>query len=79
MGLRDNLKKGVTPVESSTGGSSFKNTRKIPAVKYTDPEKLSKEEIELLLTLIKNTTFKGDILDLVYTTTVKLQNKYKKL
>ena len=79
MGLRDNLKEGLTPVETSTGASSFKNVRKIPAVKYTDPEKFSKEEIELLLTLIKNTTFKGDILDLVYTTTVKLQNKYTKL
>lgn len=88
MGLRDKIKIG-TPAEQSAGASSFEKPKvgnkiahvKIlpPPPKITDPEKLEKEEIELLLTLIKNTTFGGNLLDLVYRTSTKLQNQYLKL
>ena len=89
MGLRDKIKIG-TPAEKSAGDSSFEKQPKKgtnfahvrqlpPPPKITDPEKLEKEEIELLLTLIKNTTFSGNLLDLVYRATKKLQNQYTKL
>ena len=40
------------------------------------PEQLNEKELECLLTLIKYSTFKGEDLELVYNTTLKLQNQY---
>jgi hypothetical protein len=40
---------------------------------------LSKQEIEFLLTLVKNSTFKGDMIEIVYKTVYKLQDHYVKL
>ena len=40
------------------------------------PEQLNEQELEFLLTLIKNTSFKGEHVELVYNTTLKLQNQY---
>lgn len=40
------------------------------------PEQLNEQELEFLLTLIKNTSFKGEYVELVYNTTLKLQNQY---
>jgi hypothetical protein len=40
---------------------------------------LSKQEIEFLLTLVKNSTFKGDMIEIVYKTVYKLQDYYVKL
>ena len=37
---------------------------------------LSKEEIELLLSLIKQTTFKGEHIEILYNLILKLQNQY---
>jgi hypothetical protein len=37
---------------------------------------LSKEEIELLLSLIKQTTFKGEHIETLYNLVLKLQNQY---
>lgn len=37
------------------------------------------EEYELLFTLIKNSTFKGEHLELVYNLTLKLQEEYIQL
>jgi hypothetical protein len=37
---------------------------------------LSKEEIELLLSLIKQTTFKGEHIEVLYNLVLKLQNQY---
>jgi hypothetical protein len=37
---------------------------------------LESQEIELLLTLIKNSTFKGDQLEELYTLVYKLQQQY---
>jgi hypothetical protein len=40
---------------------------------------LSKQEIEFLLTLVKNSTFKGDMIEIVYNTVYKLQDQYIKI
>ena len=37
---------------------------------------LTQAEIELLLALIKNSTFKGEQLEILYTIVYKLQNQY---
>ena len=37
---------------------------------------LNTQELEFLLTMIKNTTFKGEYIEIVYNTILKLQNKY---
>ena len=37
---------------------------------------LNKEEIELLLTTIKDSHFRGDVLELLYGTVYKLQQQY---
>lgn len=40
---------------------------------------LTASEIELLLILVKNSSFKGEQLELVYNTAVKLQTQYIQL
>ena len=40
---------------------------------------LSKQEIEFLLTLIKNSNFSGSVIEILYNTTLKLQEQHKKL
>ena len=40
---------------------------------------LSKQEIELLLSLIKQTTFKGEHIETLYNLVLKLQNQYVSL
>ena len=46
----------------------------------TRPEfELAKHEIELLLVLIKNSTFVGEQVEGLYTTVCKLQQQYTKL
>lgn len=40
---------------------------------------LTKEEIEFILVLIKNSNFKGDMIEIVYNLVIKLQNRYKQL
>ena len=40
---------------------------------------LSKQEIEFLLTLVKNSTFKGEMVEIVYKTVYKLQDYYTKI
>jgi hypothetical protein len=51
------------------GGSSVSSNNGI---------ELSKQEIEFLLTLVKNSTFKGDMIEIVYKTVYKLQDHYVK-
>jgi len=41
-----------------------------------DDNKLSKEELELLLALIKRSQFLGEHVEIVYNLTVKIQNQY---
>jgi hypothetical protein len=52
------------------GGSSVSSNNGI---------ELSKQEIEFLLTLVKNSTFKGDMIEIVYKTVYKLQDHYIKI
>lgn len=42
-------------------------------------ENLGKQEIEFLLKLIKDITFKGEDIELLYNLILKLQNQYTKL
>lgn len=37
---------------------------------------LNPQELEFLLSMIKNSTFKGEHIEVVYNTILKLQNKY---
>ncbi len=48
---------------------------------YTKPSKdnLSKQEIALILGIVKNTTFKGDNIEILYNIVSKLQNQYTNL
>jgi len=43
------------------------------------PDSLEKQEIEFILNTIKESNFKGEDLDILYKTVVKLQNQYIKL
>jgi len=40
------------------------------------PDSLEKQEIEFILNTIKESTFKGKDLDMLYKVVVKLQNQY---
>jgi hypothetical protein len=37
---------------------------------------LTKEEIKLILEVMKNSTFKGELVEILYSTIVKLQSQY---
>ena len=50
-----------------------------PNPKPSTPDSLEKQEIEFILNTIKNSNFKGEDLDILYKTVVKLQNQYIKL
>jgi hypothetical protein len=45
----------------------------------TPKDNLEKKEIEFILNTIKNSSFKGEDLDILYRVVVKLQNQYIKL
>jgi hypothetical protein len=59
-----------TPSGEIPGGISVSNNKGV---------ELSKQEIEFLLTLVKNSTFKGDMIEIVYKTVYKLQDHYTKI
>ena len=44
--------------------------------KQEDPNKLTKEEIEFLLQIIKSSTFRGQEVEILYNLVLKLQNQY---
>ena len=44
--------------------------------KKTDPNQLSKEEIQFLLELIKRSSFQGESLEGLYNLVLKLQNQF---
>ena len=58
-----------TPSGEIPGGASVSHNKGV---------ELSKQEIEFLLTLVKNSTFKGDMIEIVYKTVYKLQDYYVK-
>ncbi len=41
-------------------------------------DQLSAQELEFLLLLVKQASFKGEYVEIVYNTTLKLQNQYLK-
>ena len=59
-----------TPSGETPEGASISNKKGI---------ELSKQEIEFLLTVVKNSTFKGDMIEIVYKTVYKLQDYYTKI
>ena len=65
MGLLDkiNQQKGIQPQNIAT-----------PA-----PDQLNAQELEFLLSLIKQTSFKVEAVEIIYNTALKLQNQYSKL
>lgn len=54
------------------------NTQNSPSQPSGGEFSLNKEEIELLLTIIKDCSFRGDALELLYSTVYKLQQQYLK-
>lgn len=44
-----------------------------------DPNKLNKQELELLLIVIKNATIKGEQIEAFYNLIIKLQNQHTQL
>lgn len=51
---------------------------KTPQLQY-EPDALTKQDIEVLLTLIKQSSFQGESLELLYNLVLKLQNQYVSL
>jgi hypothetical protein len=55
------------------------NATNTPPVSNSKSIELSKQEIEFLLALIKNSNFSGSVIEILYNTTYKLQEQHKKL
>jgi hypothetical protein len=55
------------------------NTTNLSPVSNSKNIELSKQEIEFLLALIKNSNFSGSVIELLYNTTYKLQEQHTKL
>lgn len=66
MGLRDNV--NIEKSSSQSEGDFL--------LKGVSGNNLNKKEIELLLSTIKQSSFRGDQLEILYVTVVKLQNQY---
>jgi hypothetical protein len=47
-------------------------------VTANDQDSLTLEEIQLILASLRNSTFKGEYIELLYNTVLKLQNQYTK-
>jgi len=52
---------------------------KIISNKNIDPNKLNKQELELLLIVIKNATIRGEQVEAFYNLIIKLQNQHTQL
>jgi hypothetical protein len=50
-----------------------------PKSPQLDPNVLTKQDIEILLMLIKQSSFQGESLELLYNLVLKLQNQYVSL
>jgi len=66
MGLRDNV--NIEKSSSQSEGDFL--------LKGVNGNDLNKKEIELLLLTIKQSNFRGDQLEILYNTVIKLQNQY---
>ena len=58
--------------------SSSKNKKSIKP-QQNSKDNLSKIEIAFILNVLKNTTFKGDNIELLYNLVIKLQKQYTEL
>lgn len=65
----NNVKIGDKKVASPSGGATPPSTKE-----DTNFVELSKTEIQILLQSLKNSTFKGEMVEVVYTLAMKLQN-----
>jgi len=60
--------------------ATFFNKSNQPAPQpSSDPNQLTKEEIQFLVELIKRSSFQGDSLESLYNLVLKLQNQYLSL
>ena len=66
-----------SPSGEIPGGAPVSNNKGVGLSKQGI--ELSKQEIEFLLTVVKNSTFKGDMIEIVYKTVYKLQDHYTKI
>jgi hypothetical protein len=64
MGLVENMKKKPA-------------AKKAPASTTSDRNKLDQEELIVILNLVRQSTFKGEDIERVYNTVLKLQNQLK--
>ena len=73
MGIIDKLsgKKGKKTL--TTKSTALENT------KIAVPSSLTKEEVNIVLQLIRSSNFNGDLIEPLYKLTVKLQKMYKGL
>jgi len=55
------------------------NQANTPPVSNSKNIELNKQEVEFLLTLIKNSNFSGSVIEILYNTVYKLQEQHKKL
>jgi hypothetical protein len=55
------------------------NQANTPLVSNSKNIELNKQEVEFLLTLIKNSNFSGSVIEILYNTVYKLQEQHKKL
>ena len=60
-------------------GDSSPQSKKSPKSQQNSKGNLSKVEIAFILNILKNTTFKGDNVELLYNLVIKLQNQYTEL
>jgi len=59
---------------------TFSEPQPVPTLNINpNPNQLNKEEIALLLTLIKQSTFQGENIEPLYNLVLKLQNQYLSL
>ena len=56
-----------------------KNVNVPEKVLENDPNRLSLEELQFILLLIRDSSFKGENVQVVYNTVLKLQNQYTTL
>jgi hypothetical protein len=68
-------KKFLNLVMSLTNKNKLEINNSTPVLQQ---DQLTDQELEFLLMLIKQTTFKGEYVEMVYITTLKLQNQYLK-
>jgi hypothetical protein len=55
------------------------NQPNTPPVSNSKTIELSKQEVEFLLALIKNSNFSGSVIEILYNTVYKLQEQHKNL